>query len=1038
MGLISIVACGGGHDSTQGDAGGGTHDAPAIIDAFSDANGSVVDAPPDGPSTFGLISIFPSAASRTVDTALTITGFGINGTPMIHLVNCDQPATTYDLVASAVTSTSIATSIAASATRVQGAYTVTVTNGDAMVASLTCALHIVAEPPPTVTSVVPTTAWQGVANDSVDSDQTITLQGTGFLSTPNVRLVSTTNTATHYDAIYVGYISSTHVTAIVPSETQAMPVGTYNIYLTNPDNLTGEWLNGANAGVFTVTATPPPHLDSVSPARITNGTCGQTLTFTGSGFQTGTTLWYIVPSGTTCTGSTTDANGQTLCPFTVDSTTATSMTGHLATCPALGPYPVAAINPDGQTAYWYDIEITPSSAGHLSSGSWETSPHRLETARYKHAAQFGFDAFANSFMYVAGGQDAAGNVLASVEVSQFDLFGTPGPFTHAVQYGGPATPRVANALTVAREGTTLVRVGKSMFSIGGTTTRSDSTTPVAASNVVERAEILGYNQMPAVKQPTVLGGAGLPLGSWYYSVSAVGPGGESLATREVVAINKAGQIQVCWVAPVAMNATSYNIYRSLASDGRANTSTAIAYEVTSGNLCFNDTGTEKLAPAPGDARGSLVTGGTNPAGTYTYRVSATVPLTGGATFETYAGYAASTTITATDVANAMQTVSLAWNPLPIANVSYRVYRLDSATNTYKLVTGGDALTATTFSDGGIAFDPSNTAPRADVRPLPTGSLSKWAGIAPHLGVAREGLDGVVVTMDPVTSNNLVARILVAGGRDGAGGTYSYFTSAESLGIYQDGTTETSWYAELPAFSHARAYYPLLTTQDQNSTPFPPPADPPPCGDCTVVVQKQLPGFVTAMTSLIAQPLQAIAAIAGSQPVYIVAAEGDDAFQITNNAGRTDFESCPIEAATGHLAANCGITNATTWVVQTSNEPAGQQNYGLDGVLYFSYLYPFAAIARETVANPGTMISFLNSAIGRFPLFTDLTAIVSGQILQSFQSASTSFNVTRAYYQMSRLLAYVYVIGGYAPAYTDPFTGLPVAAGPTDLVERHQQ
>ncbi len=43
-----------------------------------------------------------------------------------------------------------------------------------------------------------------------------------------------------------------------------------------------------------------------------------------------------------------------------------------------------------------------------------------------------------------------------------------------------------------------------------------------------------------------------------------------------------------------------------------------------------------------------------------------------------------------------------------------------------------------------------------------------------------------------------------------------------------------------------------------------------------------------------------------------------------------------------------------------------------------------------------------------------------------------------YYQLSRLLAYVYVIGGYAPAYTDPFTGLPVAAGPTDLVEGHQQ
>ena len=71
-----------------------------------------------------------------------------------------------------------------------------------------------------------------------------------------------------------------------------------------------------------------------------------------------------------------------------------------------------------------------------------------------------------------------------------------------------------------------------------------------------------------------------------------------------------------------------------------------------------------------------------------------------------------------------------------------------------------------------------------------------------------------------------------------------------------------------------------------------------------------------------------------------------------------------------------------------NEPAGQQNFGLDGVLYFSYLYPFAAIARETVSNPGTVISFLNSSIGRFPIVGDLTAVVADQILASFQSAST--------------------------------------------------
>ena len=974
-----------------------------------------MDAPADAPATFGLTGIFPAAASRTVDTTLTIDGFGINGTPSIHLVNCDQSSTTYDLTAGTVTATSITTVLAADTTRVQGLYTVQVTNGDGMQAELMCALHIVAEPPPTVTLVVPTTAWQGIAMDDINSDKSVSIQGTGFISTPNVRWVSTTDATVHFDASFVGYISPTQLTAVVPAETQMMPAGTYNVFVTNPDQLSGEWMNGSAPGVFTITATPPPDITDVSPARIPNGTCGQTITFTGTGFDAAATLWIVVPSGTTCTGSTTDENGQTLCPITVDSSTPTQLTGHFATCPALGPYPVVVINPDGQSDYFYDIEITPSSDGHLNTGAWTTEPAHLVTPRWKHATQYGFDSFSNAFMYVAGGQDAQGNVLGSVEMSHFDLFGTPAAFELTQQYGDATNPRVENDLTTPREGLTLVRVGKSMFAIGGTTQRSDSTTPVAASSVVERAEILSYDQMPGLMQPTA-SGTGLPVGSWYYRISAIGPWGESLATREVVAINQGGQIQVCWVAPTAAGATSYNIYRSLASDGRANTSAAIAYEIPFGTTgCFTDTGTEQLAPAPGNLRGTLAAGGTNAAGTYTYRVSAIVPLTAGGTWETYAGYAGATTIAAADVTAGNQTVAVAWDAVPITGVTYRLYRLDPNDGTYKMI--ADALTATTFADTGIAFDASNTQPRTEIYPLPTGSLGKWSAMnVPALNTAREGLDGVVVTMDPATSNNLVARIVVAGGRDGAGGTYTSFGTAESLGVYADGTLDASWYDETPVFSHPRAYYALVTTQDRNTTPFPPPNDPPPCGDCTTVIQRaphRIPSWMVPARRVIAD-------VVGGDPVYLVAVMGDDAFTATSNTGRDDFEACGVDAVTGHLS--CGAS----WVVQSNNLPAGDATFGEDAVLYFSYLYPFAAVGRETVGNPvGTTIQLLNSAIGRFPL-VDLASVTNDQILSTFQSASTSFNVPRAYYQMNRLLAYVYAIGGYA------------AGGPTATVERHQQ
>lgn len=1013
--LALVVACGGGGGETPSDGASG------------DGSDTL---PPDDAPTFGLTAVFPAAASRTVDSPLTISGFGIQGTPAIHLTNCDQPGTVYDLVAGATSATSIATALLADPARVQGAYTVTVTNGDGTAASLSCALHILAEPPPTVTTVVPSTAWQGSATDSIGSDATVTIQGAGFLSTPSVRWVLRSNPATYFDAPYVGFVSDTRLIAVAPSETLTMPAGAYDVFVTNPDQLTAQWKIGATAGTFTVTATPPPHVVSANPARIQNGACTSTsIAIAGSGFSSTSSAWYLAPPATSCAGATTDANGSLLCPIAVDAATATAITGHFPSCPALGPYPLVVVNADGQSSYWFSLEVTPSSDGHLNVGSFENVASHLEVARWKHAAQFGFDAFSNALVYVAGGQGAQGTVLGSVEVSRFDLFGTPGPFHHVEQFGGASAPRTSNDLNVPRAGATLVRVGASLFAIGGSTARSDTTTVVAASTAVERAEILGFGQMPGMNQPAMQPQSqGLPSGAWYYQVSAVGPWGESLAARERVAIRAEGQIQVCWQPPAIPGAVSYNIYRSLAADGRAGTAAAIAYEVAAPSNCWIDTGTGASAPAPGNARGTLASGGSLAAGTYRYRISAVVPLTGGGTRETYAGYATSTAIGAADVTAGQQTISLAWDALPIGGATYRVYRLDPTSGTYKLVAGGDGLTAAAFADSGVAFASSVTTPVAEIRPLPPGSLSRWDAVGPpQLQLAREGLDGVVVQLDPAIAGGLVARILVAGGRDGATGSYAYRTSAESLGVYQDGTTDASWSAEGPGFAHARGYYALLTTQNRNETPFPPPPEQPPCNDCGGILLRTV-----TSDALAAAPSGP--AVTGGEPVYIVAALGDDAFSTTGNTGRSDFESCAVDMATGHLAADCGVTSGTTWVVQSSDDP--QASYGHDALLYFSFLYPFYGVKSETVGAMASTIQLVGSAIARFPVVGDLASVAAGQVLQNFQSASTSFIVRRSYYQMTRLLAYVYVIGGFAEARTENSVSMP--AGPTTLVERHQQ
>ena len=292
-----------------------------------------------------------------------------------------------------------------------------------------------------------------------------------------------------------------------------------------------------------------------------------------------------------------------------------------------------------------------------------------------------------------------------------------------------------------------------------------------------------------------------------------------------------------------------------------------------------------------------------------------------------------------------------------------------------------------------------------------------------LGTMEASSSGVPVRLGGPTQRAVLARILVAGGRDGTTGSYVYRTTAESLGIHADGTTDATWTNETPVFANARAYYALLTTQDRNVTPFPPPPDQPPCGDCGGVIERTLSGLFAPAV-----------AVTGGEPVYVIAALGDDAYAASSNTGRDDFESCAVDMSTGHLMADCGVASGTTWIVQNNDDP--QSSFGHDAVLYFSYLYPFYAVQRETVGAAGTALQIVGSAIARFPVIGDLATAVAGQVLQSFQSASTSFVVDRAYYQMTRLLAFVYVIGGYAEAHSE--NGVPVSAGPTALVERHQQ
>jgi hypothetical protein len=836
LGALALPACscGGGGTSATDQDGGTTSDAgPGGSDAAGDNDGGTSDGSV-GP-TFSLLQVNPGAASRQLDTSIVVLGAAIEPGATLVLRHCDDSSVTIDLSSSVQVASdgeSLTALLQQDGSRPQGLYTVVVTNPGQEERILYCALRVTTQPPPTVTQVVGSTAFAGIPGDGKSADTLVHLSGTGFESTPSVRWVKVSDPSVFFDALIVNFVSSTEISAVVPTETLDMPTGDYHVFVINPNQLTGQWMVSGSPGVFQVSDVPPPQILDVTPTRMNNNDCTNpappvgVLTVTGSGFDSGATVWWIAPPGTTCTGQITDENGQLLCPMTgTPAQDGTSITGVMfdpATC-GLSTRPIVVRNSDGQSDTFFSVSLRTSNDGHLPSGDFDLLTPQLGTARFKHGATYGFDAFGNAFLYVVGGQDASGSVVSSSELSQVDIFGNLGAFATSMQYESPANPRVVNSLATPRQGATLVRVDRDLFFIGGAASASDVAASVPALTSTDRAQILDHRQRPILALPRPIGGTGVPLGSWYYQVSAVGAWGESLPSYELVARNVAGRIELCWGLPPGLPGTTrFNIFRSLAADGRAQSTAAIAYEQS--GTCFVDDAAGVLTPAPGYLRGGVQTGGTLAAGIHSYRVSATVTLPDSSSFETYAGYPADIEVTASDVSAGNRTVALSWEPL--SGATYTVYKWNG-TAYRRLATG---LGAATYSDDGATATDPVQGPRTEIRPLPPGSLSRWEDSSvPDLGVAREGLDGVVIDLEPSMTSPVTARILVAGGRSVNDAT-AYHRTAESLAIHDDGTLGTSWEAETPLFTHARAFYSLLTTQYRDVTPFPPDPEEPPCAD----------------------------------------------------------------------------------------------------------------------------------------------------------------------------------------------------------------
>jgi hypothetical protein len=330
---------------------------------------------------------------------------------------------------------------------------------------------------------------------------------------------------------------------------------------------------------FEVTSNPPPRITELDPFRNPSAD-DVTVTVSGQDFDSGCEI-YLLTSGPPI-------------PFTATYITEFQVTFFIPGGTLTQDiYPVMIVNPDGQSDIYYYYGATPSAEAHLEDFD-EILTGSLLTGRWRHDAIEGFDDWEGSYIYVAGGIDAGGFVLDDVEIIPVTLDGEAGAPAVAEQWFGVGNPRDYNLLNTERQGLAMARHETFVYAIGG---HQDNTSAASSSNealdTIEVAQILGEDTRPTITSADVIGPIGLPLGTWYYQVSALGTWGESLPSMLRMVWQESGTIRIEW-DPVP-GASGYNVYRNINPLGDGGATVLYATEVT--DTYFEDDDT--LVPVAG-------------------------------------------------------------------------------------------------------------------------------------------------------------------------------------------------------------------------------------------------------------------------------------------------------------------------------------------------------------------------------------------------------------------------------------------------------